>query len=100
MGESRWCEMRLIGAEPDLTLDEMHERLRAQDIGASRSGVWRFFARHGISFKKIVHAAEQERADVAEARQRWREDQPSLDPARPLRAASARRVPVTCAHEP
>lgn len=36
----------------------------------------------GSALKKIVHAAEQERADVAEARQRWKEDQPSLDPAR------------------
>src|SRR6266566_9245574 len=36
----------------------------------------------GSALKKIVHAAEQERADVAEARQRWREDQPALDPAR------------------
>src|SRR6266571_4842862 len=36
----------------------------------------------GSALKKIVHAAEQERPDVAEARQRWREDQPSLDPAR------------------
>ena len=34
------------------------------------------------ALKKIVHAAEQERADVAEARQRWTEDQPRLDPAR------------------
>ena len=29
-----------------------------------------------------MHASEQERADVAEARQRWKEDQPALDPAR------------------
>src|SRR5216684_1562499 len=36
----------------------------------------------GSALKKIVHAAEQERADVVEARQRWREDQHSLDPAR------------------
>ena len=28
-----------------------------------------------------MHASEQERADVAEARERWREDQPSFDPA-------------------
>jgi transposase len=34
------------------------------------------------ALKKILHASEQERADVAEARQRWTEDQPSLDPAR------------------
>src|SRR5437764_13349129 len=36
----------------------------------------------GSALKKIVHASEQERADVAEARQRWKEDQPALDPAR------------------
>lgn len=34
------------------------------------------------ALKKILHASEQERADVAAARQRWTEDQPSLDPAR------------------
>ena len=34
------------------------------------------------ALKKILHASEQERADVAAARQRWREDQPSLDAAR------------------
>jgi transposase len=34
------------------------------------------------ALKKILHASEQERADVAQARQRWTEDQPSLDPAR------------------
>jgi transposase len=32
--------------------------------------------------KKIVHAAEQERPDVAAAREVWKEDQPLLDPAR------------------
>src|SRR6267154_664861 len=32
--------------------------------------------------KKIVHAAEQERPDVAEARTAWKEDQPALDPRR------------------
>jgi transposase len=36
----------------------------------------------GSALKKIVHASEQQRADVAEARQRWKEDQPALDPAR------------------
>src|SRR5437879_13638565 len=32
--------------------------------------------------KKIVHAAEQERPDIVEARAAWKEDQPALDPAR------------------
>jgi transposase len=35
-----------------------------------------------LSFKKTLHASEQERADVAAARERWRQDQPGLDPAR------------------
>jgi transposase len=34
------------------------------------------------ALKKILHASEQQRADVAEERERWRQDQPSLDPAR------------------
>lgn len=29
----------------------------------------------------MLHASEQERPDLAAARERWREDQPSLDPA-------------------
>jgi transposase len=29
-----------------------------------------------------VHASEQQRADVAERRERWRQDQPSFDPAK------------------
>jgi transposase len=36
----------------------------------------------GSALKKIVHASEQERADVAEARREWRENQPSFDPSR------------------
>jgi transposase len=32
--------------------------------------------------KKTVYAAEQERPDVADARAAWKNDQPSLDPAR------------------
>src|SRR6266481_7145085 len=47
---------------------------------AARSGGSSTGARSAL--KKIVHASEQERADVAEARQRWKEDQPALDPAR------------------
>src|SRR6266536_2723738 len=34
------------------------------------------------ALKKIVHASEQERPDVAAARVAWKEAQPTLDPAR------------------
>ena len=45
--------------------------------------MWRFFDRHGISFKKNhAHAAEQERLDVAARRLAWLESQPDLDPRR------------------
>src|SRR5436305_949822 len=33
------------------------------------------------ALKKTAHASEQTRPDVAAARQRWREEQPGLDPA-------------------
>jgi hypothetical protein len=37
-------------------------------IEGSRTAVWRFYERHGISFKKTLYAAEQKRAEVARAR--------------------------------
>jgi transposase len=42
----------LIAAQPDLTLEEVVERLSAQGIKTSRTATWRFFNRKGISFKK------------------------------------------------
>jgi len=42
----------LIAEQPDLTLDEVVAAMRKRRIAGSRSAVWRFFARHGISFKK------------------------------------------------
>jgi transposase len=42
----------LIADQPDLTLEEVRGRLRARGIAVSASSVWRFFARHNITFKK------------------------------------------------
>jgi len=43
----------LIAAEPDLTLEEVRARLRSQmKQKAGIGSVWRFFDRHGITFKK------------------------------------------------
>jgi transposase len=44
--------LELIAGEPDLTLEEIRGRLRARGISASASSVWRFFERHGVTFKK------------------------------------------------
>jgi transposase len=44
--------LALVAGQPDLTLDEIVAALRKQGVASSRSAVWRFFDRHGITFKK------------------------------------------------
>src|SRR5271167_3564711 len=39
----------LIGAEPDLTPEEIRGRLRARGIAVSASSVWWFYDRHNIT---------------------------------------------------
>lgn len=73
----------LVKQEPDLTLEEIQRRLLAERQHKAGLGlVWRFFDRHGISFKKSIRAAEQDRPDVAAARTAWAENRPKLDPER------------------
>jgi len=55
-------------AEPDLTPEEIRGRLRQRGIKVSASSVWRFCERHDLTFKKSLHAAEQDREDVRKAR--------------------------------
>lgn len=42
----------LLEATPDLTVEELRSELGARGIDAGHGSVWRFFDRHGISFKK------------------------------------------------
>jgi transposase len=42
----------LIGAQADLTLEEVRALLRERGITVSVATVWSFYDRHGISFKK------------------------------------------------
>ena len=44
--------VELVAEQPDLTLDEFCAVLQERKIATSRVSVWRFFSRHGISFKK------------------------------------------------
>lgn len=44
--------LALIADEPDQTLDEVVVRSGEKGIATSRGALWRFFDRHGISFKK------------------------------------------------
>ena len=74
--------LAVIREQPDLTLNEFVSVLRKRRVSASRSALSRFFARHGITFKKNLRAAERQRADVARARRRWIREQGWLDTAR------------------
>jgi transposase len=42
----------LIVEQPDMTLDEIVAAMSRAGIEGSRTAVWRFYERHGISFKK------------------------------------------------
>jgi transposase len=43
----------LVAAEPDLTLEEIRARLgSAKKLKAGMTSIWRFYDRHGITFKK------------------------------------------------
>src|ERR1700694_136780 len=44
--------LALVSGEPDLTLDEIVAAMNKRGIRGSRTGVWRFFHRRNISFKK------------------------------------------------
>ena len=44
--------LAVIREQPDLTLNEFVSVLRKRRVSASRSALSRFFARHGITFKK------------------------------------------------
>ena len=74
--------LALVAEQPDRTLDEIIAAMRKRRIPGSRSALWRFLDRHGITFKKSLRAAEQHRADVARARRRWLRQQGFLDTTR------------------
>jgi transposase len=48
---ARWL-LALITEQADLTLEEIRERLAEHGVEAAVSSIWRFYDRHGISFKK------------------------------------------------
>jgi transposase len=68
--------------KPDLMILELREKIRERHgVGFGHATVWRFLARHKITRKKKTgHASEQEREDVAVAREAWFERQLDLDP--------------------
>jgi transposase len=73
-----------IEETPDITIMELREKIKERHgFGFGYGTVWRFLARHRITRKKKTgHASEQERKDVAAAREAWFEGQLDLDPSK------------------
>ena len=72
-----------VDQTPDITIEEVRALLAEHDVTASHGAVWNLWARHGLTVKKkAVHASEQERSDVAAARETWRQMQQGLDPTK------------------
>lgn len=79
--ERPWVLSRLE-AKPDLTLRALLAELRERGITVSYYAVWNLVHRSGKSFKKSLHAAEQDRPDVARKRAFWKRHQQKIDPSR------------------
>ena len=82
--EHRVTLLTLIAEQPDMTIAEIRTGLSAKaGIQVSVGTICRFFALNKLTLKKkSLHATEQTRADVAEARHEFIKRQPSLDPER------------------
>src|SRR5436853_2066079 len=80
-GERAWLLGRLSERD-DITLRALGAELAERGIKVSYFAVWHFFEHEGISFKKSLHASEQDRPDVARRRVQWKKYQGRLDPAR------------------
>jgi transposase len=48
--------LKLVAAQPDLTLSEIQQRLADRDVAIGIGSIWRFFDREGVSFKKNAAA--------------------------------------------
>ncbi len=83
--ERAWL-MQRVAERPDLTLVALLVELRAKDNGKGKrvclDTLWRFLKGCGLSFKKTIHAAEQDRPDVARRRYWWRKYQTRIEPSR------------------
>jgi transposase len=71
----------LVAEQPDRTLAELRDCLAKEQVTVSQSAISRFLHHIDLTFKKkSVHAAEQDRPDVAAARRALRKQQQTLDP--------------------
>lgn len=69
LNEQKQWLLELVACEPDLTLEEIVERLAARDVEVCPSAVWRFFDRNGIS-NPIEQAFSKYKALLRKAKER------------------------------
>ena len=82
--ESLQTELRSwLQADPGLTLQPMCARLAERhQVEIKSPALWHQLNRWGLSLKKALHASEQERPDVQQARREWQAGQSQIDPSR------------------
>jgi transposase len=68
-----------IAAKPELTLVQLQERLALRGVSIKVGALWHQLNQWNLTFKKTLHASEQEREDVRAARHAWSEAQPVME---------------------
>ena len=69
-----WIRARLT-EKPDVTVRALAAELGARGTAMTYDTVWRFLRQEGLTFKKTLVAAEQDRPKVARFRIRWKDHQ-------------------------
>src|SRR5262249_2301772 len=82
--------LEVVRAQPDAAFVELLVVLKKRGIRTSRSALWRFFGRHGITFKKkSLFARARQRQDVGRPPRQWIRQESPLGPARPCWSMAA-----------
>src|SRR5579859_6184739 len=68
-----------IEQEPGLSLAELCERLVEQGVSIKIGALWHQLNKWNLTFKKTLHASEQEREDAQRARRAWRQALPTME---------------------
>jgi transposase len=79
--EEAWIRAR-VEEKPDITGRELLAELNQRGVEISYYGAWHFVDHVGLSFKKTLHASEQDRANVARRRRQWKQHQNKIGAGR------------------
>ena len=75
--------LEVLAETPDSTIKELHRLLAGRGFDFGYGTIQRFLIRLRMTHrKKTGYASDQDRPDVLERQQAWRESQTSLDPDR------------------